>query len=109
MMKNNSGNYFLGQSPYHIDIQYKSKFKKVQMYLQWTIIGPSEDVRPLLTRFRKLINEVTSSGTELSGQAVKWNCVTFFTSSYGMWYLQIWKVNVHNNIKATINKSAVFL
>lgn len=57
-------------------------FNKVQMYLQLTTTGPSEDVRSLLTSFRELINTLISSGAELSGQAVKWNWVTFLTASF---------------------------
>lgn len=57
-------------------------FNKVQMYLQLTTTGPSEDVRSLLTSFRELINTLISSGADLSGQAVKWNWVTFLTASF---------------------------
>lgn len=57
-------------------------FNKVQIFLQLTTTGPSEDVKSLLTSFQKLINALISSGAGLSGQAVKWNCVTFLTASF---------------------------
>lgn len=57
-------------------------FNKVQMFLQLTTTGPSEDVRSLLTSFQKLINALISSGAGLSGQVVKWNWVTFLTASF---------------------------
>ena len=95
----------------HFVIYFLSNLSKKQEHklhnLQCTTIGPLLESRLLVTTFRKLMRDVTSSGTELSGHAVKWNCVTVFTSSCdcinNLYSSKTWYVILENENKTVNN------